>query len=475
MGQVKFRLPARFFTGSFQHLRKRPLTSFFVLLFILFILIAAGKLLKKPLAETTSVVKPKEVDVYNIGATPMLTLQARVNKNGVVKIVALTGGVVSRINVSPGQSVLGGATIISLSTNYQGGNVASLQKQMAARTYQNVADTFDAQKDLINKQRDLANKGLDNATQLLDITNQSFDESRSLISLNNDIISALEANINALSANNVNGANDAMILQTKQLKSQFTSANNQLNSALRNAEFQASSDKPPAQIANLQKDIAIKQLDIQEKSLNLNKEISLLQLRLAQVNEAAMFPAAPFSGVVDRVYVSIGQVVSPGTPLATISGSSQTLTAVAAVPGNIARNVSRLDSSFLVINATKIESSISYVSQEATEGQLYSIIFDIPSDFTSVISDKSFVEVEVPIGYSTTSTVDPYVPLDAIHQTQEAAFVFVITGDKAESREVSLGNVEGKFIEITSGLNNSDLVILDRSVVSGDKVIPKLK
>ena len=218
------RLPARIL----KYAKKRPLSAFLALLAILLLFIIGGKFLTKPKEQpTTSEVKAKDVTVYSIGSVPLVTVQAQVEKSGTIKIVAQTSGIISQINAAVGQNVSGGTTLVSLSTNYQGGNATSIQRQIAARSYQNVVDTEGLQKDLIGKQRDLANKGADNAGQLRDITNRSLDETRSLISLNNDIISTLNGNINTLQANNVNGANDTLILQSKQLLSQFTSANNQ--------------------------------------------------------------------------------------------------------------------------------------------------------------------------------------------------------------------------------------------------------
>ena len=451
-------------------LRRRPLTSFFVVLFLLLLLIVAGNKLTKPAAEVAKGQVVKKVDVYTIGAIPKVKVQAQVQKDGVVTIMAQSSGIVQRVSVREGDKVTKGKNLVSLSTNYQGGNALSLQREIAARGYQNVADTFDAQKDLISKQRDIAGKSADNATQLRDITNKSLDESRSLISLNNDILSSLDSNINSLNASNVGGANDAIILQTKELKSQFASTNNLLNTGLRSAEFQASSDKPPAAIANLQKDIALKQMDIQEKSLDLNRDLGQLQLRLAQVSEALMFPAAPVSGIVQKVNVHAGQSVSPGTPLVTIFNAGGNVSAIARVPRSVASTISRIEASNIRIDEKTFSELPTFVSSEAVDGQLYSVIYAIPEEVQNEIANLAYVEVEIPIGQVDTSSVDPYVPLDAVFQTQDSAFVYVIDGEKAASKKVTLGEVLGQEVAVLSGLSDGDQIILSRNIVAGDSV-----
>ncbi|MBI3342459.1 HlyD family efflux transporter periplasmic adaptor subunit [Candidatus Curtissbacteria bacterium] len=255
--------------------------------------------------------------------------------------------------------------------------------------------------------------------------------------------------------------------------SQFQGINNQLKSGLRNAEYQASGDNPPAQLAQLQSDIAQKQLDLQDKALELTKETSALQLKLAQVNEANYFPVSPFEGVVERVNVEVGQSVSPGTVLATITGTDKTATAQAFVPLTIARQISKLTTSTLHLPGGTVDLYPTYVSEEATEGQLYSVLFAIPAEFENNTTDRSFITIELPIDQDTTNTADPFVPIDSVHQTQDEAFVFVIADKKAAAKKVTLGEVQGSYIQVLNGLAQNDQIILSRNVIAGDKVETK--
>lgn len=477
-------MPARIFSSTKKIYRirakqilrfvdKRPLSSFFVVLGILFILIFAGSYIRKPKEQPAEAeLKPKEVSVYSVGSLPKITLQAQVKKSGLVKIVAQTPAIVSKINVSEGQKVDRGTTLISLSTNYQGGNAQAIQSQIANKQYQNAVDTYPVQIDLLNKQREIAKKTDENADKLRDITNQSVSETQSAVNLNNEILAGIDANIASFLATNVGGSNDALILQAKELKSQFVSANNQLNASLRNSQYQASGDNPPANLSNLQKDIALFQLDLQEKSLGLNKDISQLQLRLAQVMAAQMFPAAPFSGVVERLDVRVGQLVNPGTVLLTFSGNNSELTAVAQVPANIARVISAIEPSDFEVDGRVYQTVPMYISTEATEGQLYSVIFTLDQEISAALVDSGFVNIHTPVGISSAED-GALVPIDAVHQTQDATYIFVVSADQAQSKAVTLGGLQGKFVKVVSGLSREDEVILSRNIVNGDKIIVK--
>ncbi len=457
-------------------IEKRPLTSFFAALGVLLLLIIASNLIRKPKTTTTTPPIPvKKVSVYRIGTSPKVKVQAQIEKSGVVQINSLSAGVVQALHFQPGQHVNRGEVLVSLSTNYQGGNALSVQAQIVGSQYKNVVDTYPAQTDLINKQKDLASKQNENAQGLRDITAQSLDETKSLISLNNDILGSLDKNLSQYTATNSAGMNDQAILATKQLKSQFQSANNQLNSQLRTNEYNSSNSKPPADIANLQKDIAIAQLDLQKKTLDLNKEITGLQLRLARVNEATMFPAAPFSGTVQRVFVKVGQAATPGTPLMILAQGSEDdpIVAIAYVPRQIAQNISPLEPSILYMDNLSFDTYPSYISQDAIQGTLYGVYYPVPDNYNQFTTEKGLIYVDIPIGYFSTGTTIPFIPIDTIYQTQDSAYIYVLKNGEATSKKITLGQVFGSFVQVIGGLEKGDMVISDRNVIAGDKVVEK--
>lgn len=453
------------------HAQKRPIATFLGLLLMLLGLIIISNVINRPKPEATETSLPtKEVEVYTIGQSPKITVQAQVEKSGVIRVVSLGAGVVQSINVEVGQEIGEGTNLISMSTNYQGGNAFSVQRQLAGAQYKNAKDTYKTNVELIDKQKELADKSDKNSDELRSISNQSLDSTRSLIGLNNEILTTLEAQQVELENTNVAGANDSAILQTKQLRSQLMSGNSQLEAALRSTEYANSNDEIPAELSNLSRDIAIKQLELQKKALGLNLEVSRLSLTLAQINEALMYPATPVTGVVERIFVREGQVLSPGMPIAQISGASESLIAVAFLNREVAQGVGRSSASTLHIGNESFESVPFYVSREATDGSLYTAQYAIPQELASFVTDKGYIAIEIPVDFPNTGSVIPFVPIDSVFQTQDQAYLFIAKNGKAESRKVNLGQVLGRFVEVTKGLSESDQVILNRNVISGDPV-----
>ncbi len=450
--------------------KTRPLTAFLVVLGLLLGLVIVGNVIAKPPASPVLSTQIKNVRVYSIGKAPTITVQAQIQKDGVINIIAQTQGIVQNVAVKEGDNVQRGANLVSLSTNYQGGNAAVLSKQLAQVQFQNVSDTYDKQKDIIQKQRDLANANSDNTQKLREISHDNLNDINSLINLNQDIVNTLNVNLKNLEDTNIAGANDALILATKEQISSFQSAVTQLNAQSRGLDFSTNTDNPPTKIADTTKDMVSKQLDIAEKALELSKKVAQIQLSLAEVNAALMFPSSPAAGVVQKVNVHVGQSVTPGTSLMTIYSPKGSVTAVAKVPRTVAQTVSKLENSILLIGDEVVNEMPDFVSTQATDGQLYSIIYQIPANLEEKVTDLGFINVEIPLGQSDTNSVVPFIPLDSIFQTQEQAFVYVVQGDKADSKKVELGQVLGGDVEIKSGLSEGDQIILNRNIVAGDHI-----
>ncbi len=455
-----------------KYINKHPLRSFFIALGIVLALIIISSLLPKPKQEIIKQETVKSVDIYRIGTAPKVSVQAQIRKSGVIQINSLTSGVINNIHVTEGSKVQKGTLLLEIGTNYYGGNSASVQRQIAQKQSDLTNATYPDQKEVIKKQKELASKSDDNSDQLRDITSKSNDETNALITLNEQILTSINTRLTELQADPV--ANRDQILSFQQLKSQYTASTNQARASLRSNQFSSASDKPPAQISDLTREIALKQLDIQEKQLDINKDISNLQLALARVAEGMYYPVAPFSATVQRVFVKQFETVSPGSPLLILAqvAEEDPITAVAFVSRDIAQRISILESSVMHIGGNTYDVTPTFVSSEAVQGSLYAAYFPIPESFTADLTDNGYITIDIPVGYPNTSTAVPFVPIDSVYQTRTDAYLYVLEGGKAKVRKVVLGQIYGRFVEIESGIKTSDAVILNRNVIDGDKVTP---
>lgn len=447
-------------------IEKKPFTSFFVALGVLLLLIILGStVFKTPVSKPVEKTSPKNVKVYSMGESPRISVQGEVKKSGVIKIVAQTPGIVSSINYFEGSEVAKGTVILSLASNYQGGNAISLQRQLAGVQYRNAKETYDIQKDIIQKQREIANKQDVNSDELRNLTKLSILDTEPLVNLNNELLNNIKTNMQTLENAN---ADQSQIDSLRQVQAQLQAGTNQLNSALRSSQYLVNESNAPIAIENITREIALKQFDVQEKALKMGLEAAGIQLRLAQAQEAMMFPASPFPGTVQKIHVKVGELVNPGTPLITFAGYDGTVVVDAKVPYDLAIKLAQDELSIIEVDGKKISLAPSYVSTEATSGQLYSVIFAIGEEYRNYFTDSSYVTVTLPIGNTNGGSTIPFIPVDSVFQTQNEAFVYVVNGNKAKSKKVKLGPVAGRFVTVESGLSPNDKVILNRTVIDGD-------
>lgn len=456
-----------YYTKIVSLLKEHPLTSFFLVLFLLFVVIFLGNILSRPKSQPQSANPVKKVQVYTIGEAPTVSFQAKVDNPGVIKIVALSSGIIQNIAVSEGDFTTRGQQLFSLSTNYQGGNAASVQAQIADAQYANILSTFDQQKSVIQQQRDIANGTHDNFSDMQSIATQSASDTSNLITANQVILDQLNQQL--VQSQNANASPSALIPQEVQIN-QLQAGQTQLKQTLANLQEQTNSSKPPGTLADIQRNLTMRQLDIQAKSLELNREVTKLQADIADINAAAMFPVSPFAGTVEKIYVRIGQQVSPGTPLAELSATDPHASVIVLVPEAIARNISPVDSNTLYAGGQSYSVRPAFISTQATDGPLFSIVYPIPDTLTTKVSDGEYMTIDIPVGHTDTSAAVPFIPLDAIYQTQDSNYLLIDHGGHAAVRQIAVGQIYGSYAEITQGLQSGDLVILDRTVIAGDRI-----
>lgn len=449
-----------------------PLISFFIFIGIIVALVVLGNFLRKPNTDETVVAPtPKATQIFAIGQQPEITVQAKVEKSGIIKITALSGGVIQKINVSEGTRVKRGTNLFSLSSNYQGGNILSLTRQMSQKSYQAAVDNYDLQKDSIAKSRELAAKAEAQGSELREIARKSIDETKTSITLNEEILASLERQ---LASEIALGKTDVELSQLRSARLQAQSSLNGLRTSLRNTEYLNAEDQEAAQISRLSKENTLNQLELQQRALDLGKEIAHLNLRIAQVSESLMYPASPCPGVVERVHVKIGQSVAPGTLLATIRANDNSAEAIALVSGEVARSLSRFDASTIQVADQSYEVTPRYIATEPTDGVLHAVTYSLPDSVAAIASNGSFVEMKIPISSGLNTESDVYIPLDAVYQSQDGAYLFVISDENnqtvARSRKVTLGSVFGRYVEVKAGLQESEKIILNRNVLEGDVV-----
>lgn len=366
---------------SLNQIEQYPVVSFFGLLVFLFGIIILSHVLRAPAVMTEEVaLEAKESAVFTPGTdTAYVTVPAKVKKESIVNIVALTPGIVSTVLTTPGRFVQSGQTLLVLTNDYQGGS-AELGKQLASENARLTAELAKIDKDIT-------------------------------------------------------------ALKEKQTKRDDTLSGTEEDIAL----------------AELEKDRAVRKSSLAQ---------SALSLELSTKNDAVLKPKVFMSGVVESIRVKRGDLVTAGQVLATVVSKNGATTLEALLDPRTARLFALDTEARLTVGNDTVTLLPTYFAQSENENGLFSVLFTLSPELTKRITNGEYLRIALPLA----TDKSMLVPIDAISQDDTQASVLVSVEGKAVAKTVTLGTIYGSYVEIMSGLNREDSVILSRSIVSGDAV-----
>jgi len=166
---------------------------------------------------------------------------------------------------------------------------------------------------------------------------------------------------------------------------------------------------------------------------------------------------APFDGVVTKKWVEAGDLATPGKPLVTLEAPSE-LQLEADVPEAMASHVRR--EAHLVCRVDDVSGElagvVSEIAPNADPGsRTFRVKLDLPS--TPGLRPGQFVRIQVPVGESRSLRV----PAAAVVQRGQLEILFVVANQHAQLRLAKTGRWFGNAVEILSGLDADDSVVVD--------------
>jgi membrane fusion protein, multidrug efflux system len=183
-------------------------------------------------------------------------------------------------------------------------------------------------------------------------------------------------------------------------------------------------------------------------------------LNQAKLNLRDAFVKAPISGIIQTRTVQTGQYVQTGTVLATLVRRDPLLLrfrvperdAVRIKPGQEARFRVREDS-------REFTAKIVHVAGSADDAsRLVDITADINNTGDQSLRPGSFAEINVPVS---SAAAAPVVPVSAVRPSERGFIAYVIEGDKAVERILTLGmrSPDGR-VEVLSGLKSGESLVV---------------
>ncbi len=214
-------------------------------------------------------------------------------------------------------------------------------------------------------------------------------------------------------------------------------------------------------LAKATKKIGSENLDQRLLSAKLNADI-------ARSNEQVFTPFAPFSGRIEAIFVSKGDLVAPGTPIASIAGNAKRSILRAEIPASLALLVDPKGNHRVTLPSGETTSiTLAHISANPTTADSFQATFILPDTEARFLGDTTLLTITLALR-NTADTI--FIPLSATNIDRDSASVLIDRNGTAEYAPVTLGQSRGTFIEVTSGLSLGDRIILDHSVRPGNKI-----
>lgn len=169
---------------------------------------------------------------------------------------------------------------------------------------------------------------------------------------------------------------------------------------------------------------------------------------------------APFAGVITRKLADVGDLATPGKPLVELEDPGA-LRLEADVPEALIERVRPGDK--LTVRVLAMDPGVDGVVSEIAPAadpasRTFLVKFDLPS--ATHLRSGQFARVAVPVGESSTLRV----PAGAVVQRGQLEIVFVETNRTAQLRLVKTGRRHGDEVELVSGLEAGERVVIDGAI-----------
>ncbi|HEV2329939.1 MAG TPA: efflux RND transporter periplasmic adaptor subunit [Verrucomicrobiae bacterium] len=178
---------------------------------------------------------------------------------------------------------------------------------------------------------------------------------------------------------------------------------------------------------------------------------------------------APFDGVVTRKDADVGDLATPGKPLLEMEDPEH-LRMEADVPEELRARVKFGDS--LLVNIEALDTNLAGIVSEISpssdpNSRTFVAKLDLPQ--TPGLRSGQFGRVAVPSGEVATLRV----PISAVIQRGDMDLLFVVASDHAQLRIVKTGARVGDEVEIVSGLDSGERVVVSppNNLLDGQPVV----
>jgi RND family efflux transporter MFP subunit len=172
---------------------------------------------------------------------------------------------------------------------------------------------------------------------------------------------------------------------------------------------------------------------------------------------------APIAGIITKKIVEEGTYVNTGTPIASIVDVSRLKVKVNVSEANVyyLKVGDKVKITTDIYRGVTFEGRISFVSPRGDDSHNYPIEVEIANSAKNSLKAGTFVNVEVAV---CSNNEGLFIPREALQGSIKDAKVYVAQNGKAILKNIIVGRESNESLEVTSGINQGDKVIVSGQV-----------
>ena len=187
-------------------------------------------------------------------------------------------------------------------------------------------------------------------------------------------------------------------------------------------------------------------------------ENAVIALEQAQKELSDATIVSPSQGIITEKHIEEGTHVNVGSPIVSMVNISKLKVKLNVSESNIYQlNVGdKTEITTSVYPGVIFNGNISFISPKGDDSHNYPVEIVIANSDEHPLKAGTFVKVEISLPSRGNSL---YIPRETLQGSISEAKVYIVKGDKAILQPVTIGNSNNDFLEVTTGLQEGDVVI----------------
>ena len=202
------------------------------------------------------------------------------------------------------------------------------------------------------------------------------------------------------------------------------------------------------------------------------RTVESARIKLSQVGQLLGDASikAPIGGIIVAKDGEVGEYVSPGTAIATVV-NIYNLKAVVFVSEKDVYRLKLNQTALItadVLQGKSFNGKVSFISPVGDENHNYRVELTV-NNKSAVLKAGTYIKVNFNLGGESKVL---QIPKTALVEGAKNPFVYVVNTDKAEVRKITIGRELGESVEVLSGLEEGDEVIVSGQInlANGSKI-----